>query len=235
MVEFYPLQLFRCSHIVEKVHQPPRQLDTSKSLEDLGVTPSSLCFYTCHLGPPPPHQKSHPLIKCIGDNLNIPSTYHLCPKLTHLFSGMHPNKWNCVCVVAAEGANGDIKSQLQIFKVMTALLCCALLLLLMVRFTRPTVKALQKRCEYTHTHTLGVPLHVFFIIIFTCTFVVVSDRRQNRWIGPTQSHSGEDNMQTPGVTVKDGCENILLFHCSLTPVNRRHCQWFYSRNIVALR
>lgn len=29
-------------------------------------------------------------------------------------------------------------------------------------------------------------------------FVLVSDRRQNRWIGPTQSHSGEDHTQTQG-------------------------------------
>lgn len=56
----------------------------------------------------------------------------------------------------------DVQGQLQAFKVVTALLCCVLLVLLLIRFTRPTVKALQKR---------------------------LSDRRQNRWIGPTQSHS----------------------------------------------
>ncbi|XP_042340273.1 uncharacterized protein LOC121941528 isoform X2 [Plectropomus leopardus] len=56
----------------------------------------------------------------------------------------------------------DVQGQLQAYKVVTALLCCVLLLLLLIRFTRPTVKALQKR---------------------------LSDRRQNRWIGPTQSHS----------------------------------------------
>lgn len=148
---------------------------------------------------------------------------------------MHPNQWNSVCVVAAEGADGDVRGQLRIFKVMTALLFCALLLLLMVRYTRPTVKALQKRCEYKH-----IQLCVFLCIYFLSSnhlhfFVLVSDRRQNRWIGPTQSHSGEDNMQTPGVTVKDDCVNIFLFHCSLMPVSQRHRQWFYSRNIVALR
>ncbi|TNM85587.1 hypothetical protein fugu_007858 [Takifugu bimaculatus] len=80
------------------------------------------------------------------------------------------------CTVAAEGADGDIKGQLRIFKVMTALLCCALLLLLMVRFTRPTVKALQKR---------------------------LSDRRQNRWIGPTQSHSVSYHREQTAVKNND--------------------------------
>lgn len=48
------------------------------------------------------------------------------------------------------------------YKVATALLCCLLLLLFLIRFSKPTVKALQKR---------------------------LSNKRQNRWIGPTQSHS----------------------------------------------
>ncbi|XP_068583235.1 T-cell surface glycoprotein CD5 [Cebidichthys violaceus] len=56
----------------------------------------------------------------------------------------------------------DVQGQLQAYKVVTALLCCVLLVLLLIRFTRPTFKALQKR---------------------------VSQKRQNRWIGPTQSHS----------------------------------------------
>ncbi|XP_056225884.1 uncharacterized protein LOC130164909 [Seriola aureovittata] len=56
----------------------------------------------------------------------------------------------------------DVNGQLQTYKVVAALLCCVLLILFLIRFTRPTVKALQKR---------------------------LSDRRQNRWIGPTQSHS----------------------------------------------
>ncbi|XP_026216706.1 uncharacterized protein LOC113162660 [Anabas testudineus] len=56
----------------------------------------------------------------------------------------------------------DIKGQLQTYRVMTALLSCVLVIILLIRFTRPTVQALQRR---------------------------LSDRRQNRWIGPTQSHS----------------------------------------------
>uniref|UniRef100_UPI0037E92A9C uncharacterized protein n=1 Tax=Semicossyphus pulcher TaxID=241346 RepID=UPI0037E92A9C len=59
-------------------------------------------------------------------------------------------------------AEADVQGQLQSFKVATALLCCVLLLLILIFFTRPTVRALQSR---------------------------LSDRRQNRWIGPTQSHS----------------------------------------------
>ncbi|XP_074484792.1 uncharacterized protein cd5 [Sebastes fasciatus] len=55
-----------------------------------------------------------------------------------------------------------LQGQLQGYKVVTALLCCVLLFLLLFRFTKPTVKALQKR---------------------------FSNRRQNRWVGPTQSHS----------------------------------------------
>jgi len=46
-----------------------------------------------------------------------------------------------------------VKGQLQAYKVVTALLCCVLLVLLLIRFTRPTVKALQKRCECTHSNT----------------------------------------------------------------------------------
>ncbi|XP_032381841.1 uncharacterized protein cd5 isoform X2 [Etheostoma spectabile] len=57
--------------------------------------------------------------------------------------------------------------QLQAYKVVTALLCCLLLLLMLIRFTRPTVKALQKR---------------------------FSERRQNRWVGPTQSHSALERL-----------------------------------------
>ncbi|XP_074521003.1 uncharacterized protein cd5 isoform X3 [Halichoeres trimaculatus] len=54
------------------------------------------------------------------------------------------------------------QAQLQTYKVVVALLCCVLIVLLLIRFTKPTVKALQSR---------------------------LSDRRQNRWVGPTQSHS----------------------------------------------
>lgn len=56
----------------------------------------------------------------------------------------------------------DLRAELHGYKVVTALFCCALVVLLLIRFTRPTVKALQKR---------------------------LSDKRQSRWIGPTQSHS----------------------------------------------
>ncbi|XP_034543189.1 uncharacterized protein LOC117815535 [Notolabrus celidotus] len=69
----------------------------------------------------------------------------------------------------------DVQAQLQAYKVVTALLCCVLIVLFLIRFTRPTVKALQSR---------------------------LSDRRQNRWIGPTQSHSvsyhrGKGTVQDP--------------------------------------
>ncbi|KAG7485363.1 hypothetical protein JOB18_008742 [Solea senegalensis] len=67
------------------------------------------------------------------------------------------------CEVETDKGVADVHGrQLQVYKVVTALLCCVLLVLLLIRFTRPTVKALQKR---------------------------LSDRRQSRWIGPTQSHS----------------------------------------------
>ncbi|XP_041640924.1 uncharacterized protein LOC121508255 [Cheilinus undulatus] len=56
----------------------------------------------------------------------------------------------------------DANSHLTAYKVVTALLCCILIILFLIRFTKPTIKALQSR---------------------------LSDRRQNRWIGPTQSHS----------------------------------------------
>ncbi|XP_037619405.1 uncharacterized protein LOC119484580 isoform X2 [Sebastes umbrosus] len=66
-----------------------------------------------------------------------------------------------LCTVEVVPDDG-LQGQLQGYKVVTALLCCVLLFLLLFRFTKPTVKALQKR---------------------------FSDRRQNRWVGPTQSHS----------------------------------------------
>ncbi|KAM3624004.1 uncharacterized protein V6R79_017978 [Siganus canaliculatus] len=65
-------------------------------------------------------------------------------------------------VKCTEEVRADEGGQLQAYKAVTALLCCVLLILLLIRFTKPTVNALQKR---------------------------LSDRRQNRWIGPTQSHS----------------------------------------------
>ncbi|XP_044041983.1 uncharacterized protein LOC122871216 isoform X2 [Siniperca chuatsi] len=71
----------------------------------------------------------------------------------------------------------DVQGQLHAYKVVTALLCCVLLVLLLIRFTRPTVKALQKR---------------------------LSDRRQNRWIGPTQSHSVSYHRGKTAVKNNDG-------------------------------
>ncbi|KAM8773640.1 uncharacterized protein cd5 isoform 1-T1 [Acanthopagrus schlegelii] len=71
----------------------------------------------------------------------------------------------------------DVQGQLQAYKVVSALLCLVLLVLLLIRFTRPTVKALQKR---------------------------LSDRRQNRWIGPTQSHSVSYHRGKTAVKNNDG-------------------------------
>ncbi|XP_041822759.1 uncharacterized protein LOC121627768 isoform X2 [Chelmon rostratus] len=56
----------------------------------------------------------------------------------------------------------DVQGQLKAHKVVTALLCCLLFVLLLSCFIKPTIKALRKK---------------------------LSARRQNRWIGPTQSHS----------------------------------------------
>uniref|UniRef100_A0A0S7EZY3 PPUP7295 n=1 Tax=Poeciliopsis prolifica TaxID=188132 RepID=A0A0S7EZY3_9TELE len=56
----------------------------------------------------------------------------------------------------------DFEGQLTACKVVIALLSIILLVLFLMRFTKPTVMALQKR---------------------------LSDRRQHRWVGPTQSHS----------------------------------------------
>ncbi|XP_029291897.1 uncharacterized protein cd5 isoform X2 [Cottoperca gobio] len=75
------------------------------------------------------------------------------------------------CTVA-----GDVQGQLHAYKVVTALVCCVLLVLLLIRFTRPTVKALQKR---------------------------LSERRQNRWIGPTQSHSVSYHRGKTAVKIND--------------------------------
>ncbi|XP_051242132.1 uncharacterized protein LOC127355362 [Dicentrarchus labrax] len=71
----------------------------------------------------------------------------------------------------------DLQGQLKSYKVVTGLLCCVLLVLLLLRFTRPTFKALQKR---------------------------LSDRRQNRWIGPTQSHSVSYHRGKTAVKNNDG-------------------------------
>ncbi|XP_059186704.1 uncharacterized protein LOC131969620 [Centropristis striata] len=71
----------------------------------------------------------------------------------------------------------DVQGQLHAYKVVTALLCCMVLVLLLIRFTRPTVKALQKR---------------------------FSERRQNRWVGPTQSHSVSYHRGKTAVKNNDG-------------------------------
>lgn len=80
---------------------------------------------------------------------------------------------------------------------------------------------------WVYTHSGCSFACIFYRHIHLHFFVLVSDRRQNRWIGPTQSHSGEDNMQTPGVTVKYGCVNIFLFYCSLMPVSQMVLQSKY--------
>ncbi|XP_076585308.1 CD5 molecule [Chaetodon auriga] len=74
-------------------------------------------------------------------------------------------------------ALADVQGQLKAYKVVTALLCCVLLVLLLMCFTRPTIKVLQKR---------------------------LSDRRQNRWIGPTQSHSVSYHRGKTAVKNNDG-------------------------------
>ncbi|XP_026159688.1 uncharacterized protein cd5 [Mastacembelus armatus] len=71
----------------------------------------------------------------------------------------------------------DVQCPLKAYKVATALLSCVLVVLFMIRFTRPTVKALQKR---------------------------LSNRRQNRWIGPTQSHSVSYHRGKTAVKNNDG-------------------------------
>ncbi|CAK6979740.1 uncharacterized protein LOC128367126 [Scomber scombrus] len=81
---------------------------------------------------------------------------------SHLTEGIGKEDPDCQTLRVECTVGPDVQGQLQGYKVVTALLCCVLLVLLLMRFTRPTVKALQKR---------------------------LSDRRQNRWVGPTQSHS----------------------------------------------
>lgn len=70
---------------------------------------------------------------------------------------------------------------------------------------------------YACTHSGCSFACIFHNHIHLRFFVSVSDRRQNRWIGPTQSHSGKEHMQTPGLRVKDDCVNKFVSHCSLMP------------------
>ncbi|KAF6739014.1 hypothetical protein FQA47_001366 [Oryzias melastigma] len=85
--------------------------------------------------------------------------------------------WTGISVVPS-----DENSDLHVYKVVTALLSCALLVMLLVHFTKPTVKALQRR---------------------------LSERREHRWIGPTQSHSV--SYHRGKTTVKNDEENRLSF------------------------
>ncbi|XP_023126721.2 uncharacterized protein LOC111569018 [Amphiprion ocellaris] len=75
----------------------------------------------------------------------------------------------------------DVRGELKAYKVVTGLLCCVLLILLLIRFTRPTIKALQRR---------------------------FSDRRQNRWVGPTQSHSVSYHRGKTTVKNNDGDKRL---------------------------
>ncbi|XP_051801975.1 uncharacterized protein LOC110968699 [Acanthochromis polyacanthus] len=75
----------------------------------------------------------------------------------------------------------DVRGELKSYKVVTGLLCCVLLILLLIRFTKPTVQALQRR---------------------------FSDRRQNRWIGPTQSHSVSYHRGKTTVKNSDGDKRL---------------------------
>ncbi|XP_076003945.1 CD5 molecule [Genypterus blacodes] len=96
-------------------------------------------------------------------------------------------------------------SEPQGYKVATALLCILLLVIIVIRFTRPTVKALQKR---------------------------LSDRRQSRWIGPTQSvsyHRGKTAM-----TDHDGAKRLsypalerLVVNASREPSSNRNSESNY--------
>ncbi|XP_078123030.1 CD5 molecule isoform X2 [Sander vitreus] len=100
-----------------------------------------------------------------------------CTDMPHWLKGQSKRTcYNITASGAVEQSNCEtlrvqctdvLQGQLQAYKVVTALLCCLFLLLILIRFTRPTVKALQKR---------------------------LSARRQNRWVGPTQSHSALERL-----------------------------------------
>ncbi|XP_040000846.1 uncharacterized protein LOC120799660 isoform X2 [Xiphias gladius] len=100
----------------------------------------------------------------LGGGRDIQSGYYISESGAEQKFSCETLRVQCTVHLSIEPAEvlPDVQRQLQAYKVVTALLCCVLLVLLLIRFTRPTVKALQKR---------------------------LSDRRQNRWIGPTQSHS----------------------------------------------
>ncbi|XP_034749222.1 uncharacterized protein LOC117957514 isoform X2 [Etheostoma cragini] len=112
---------------------------------------------------------------------NVCKNQRGCADPLHLPEGRGTPKGYNITARGAEEHNGCLtlkvqckdvdvdvgQGQLRAYKVVTALLCCVLLLLMLIRFTRPTVKALQKR---------------------------FSEKRQNRWVGPTQSHSALERL-----------------------------------------
>ncbi|KAF7651858.1 hypothetical protein LDENG_00104560 [Lucifuga dentata] len=72
-------------------------------------------------------------------------------------------------------------SEFQGYKVATALLCILLLVIIAIRFTKPTLKAVQRR---------------------------LSDRRQSRWVGPTQSHSVSYHRGKAALKENDGDKRL---------------------------
>ncbi|XP_034438641.1 uncharacterized protein LOC117760043 isoform X1 [Hippoglossus hippoglossus] len=89
------------------------------------------------------------------------------PSGYHIIEDRAEQRISCValkvkCKAEPVEVKPDVQEQLHVYKTVTALLGCVLVVLFLIRFCRPTVKALQKR---------------------------LSDRSQTRWVGPTQSHS----------------------------------------------
>ncbi|XP_029621981.1 uncharacterized protein LOC115202173 [Salmo trutta] len=72
-----------------------------------------------------------------------------------------------------------IPDQLVGYKVVTGLLCVLVLVVLMVRFWQPSLKALRRR---------------------------LSDKRQSRWIGPTQSQSVSYHRGKAGLQLNDNTD-----------------------------
>ncbi|XP_031149446.1 uncharacterized protein LOC116045736 isoform X2 [Sander lucioperca] len=149
----------------------------SSSLGLLTITWSRTCEGDVNLSLFHPSISSLPV--CHGSEKNIRSLFKNvcenqkgCTDTPHWLKGQSNRK--CYTITASEAVEQPnyetlrvqctdvVQGQLHAYKVVTALLCCLFLLLILIRFTRPTVKALQKR---------------------------LSERRQNRWVGPTQSHS----------------------------------------------
>ncbi|XP_029915405.1 uncharacterized protein cd5 [Myripristis murdjan] len=93
------------------------------------------------------------------------------------------------------------------YKVATALLCLLLVALLLIRFAKPTVKALQRR---------------------------LSDRRQSRWIGPTQSQSVSYHRGKAAAQNNDGDKRLsypalerLTVSTSREPSSNRNSDYNY--------